>query len=81
MSFLAARSLTEVLVSLFTNVVVFVISFGLYIFVVTGFVLLLSFICSRLFQANSKEKLEYTSGVWAAWVLCAAWVVWSTWFK
>jgi hypothetical protein len=81
MSFLAARSLTEVLASLFTNVVVFVISFGLYIFVGAGFLTLLSFIYSRLFQANSKEKLGGTSGAWAAWVLCAAWVVWSTWFK
>ena len=81
MSFLAVRSLIEVLASLFTNVVVFVISFGLYIFAATGFAVLLLFVCSRLFQANSKEKLGGTPGAWAAWVLCAAWVVWSTWFK
>ncbi len=71
MQILAVRSLTEVLVSLVTNIFIIVFLVGIHIYVVIGAFRLLKFLFYRISEGGSK-KTQLEGGFmefWFGWIL------------
>ena len=67
------RSLTEVLVSLVTNVLLLILWVALAIFLLGGFLFQIKFLLSWLFSKGSKKKIKLEGGQsfpWSLWWAC-----------
>lgn len=66
---LAARTLTEILVSLASNIFVLLFSLAVLIYFIGGFFLLGKFLFLQMFNDSTKKvQLEGDSWFWFAWV-------------